>query len=441
MIWMRRGADGHANRGWQDVRDVRDADGHGGPSILGGDMQEMTLPYLTVDVPGMGGELKQHLEDFVVDEVPLYEASGEGSHTYIHVKKWGIPTLMAVKKLSRALGINARDVGVPGMKDAQGVTTQWLSVEHCDPSRVWAFKDNQMEILEVSRHKNKLRTGHLRGNRFQIRVRGAAPGALKTAGSILGVLERRGVPNYFGVQRFGNRGDTGDLGLMLLSGDMPGFLSLFLGQATSQDTEAMRGARDAFDAGHLERALGLWPHHCESERRILSVLIKGGDDTRVLRAIDRRLSKLYVSAGQSQLFNEILARRVHEIDHVREGDLAQKMDSGGIFLVDEPLVEDSRAQSFEISPTGPLIGERCRMAEGVPGDIERDVLTRNGFPADGFTPDRLLEAPGARRSLRFRIQEVDVGEGADEHGDYLQLAFFAPSGAYATVVMRELMKS
>src|SRR5262245_61431504 len=122
-------------------------------------------PYLTQDVPGLAAAIKRRYEDFQVDEIPAYEASGSGDHVYFRIEKAGLSTMRAVHDISRALGVPSREIGLAGLKDARAVTRQTFSLEHADPDRVAALSIPRIKILSVSRHSNKLRIGHLHGNR------------------------------------------------------------------------------------------------------------------------------------------------------------------------------------------------------------------------------------------------------------------------------------
>lgn len=266
--------------------------------------------------------------------------------------------------------------------------------------------------------------------------------ACTAARAVLDVLERRGVPNWFGAQRFGARGDTADLGRALASGDAKRFLDIFLGGALESDPPDCRAAREAFAAGDLENALARWPRRSRDERAALSVLLRGKSPEAAIGVVDKRMKKLYVSAFQSLLFNAVLAKRLDAIDRVFAGDIAQKTDTGGIFLVEDAGVEQLRCDAFEISATGPIFGEHCDLAQGEPGRVESEVMDAAGIP--GGTMKRASGAgklPGGRRALRFRVENVFLGEGGDEHGPYVELKFDAPSGAYATVVLAEVMKA
>ncbi|MCP4375198.1 MAG: tRNA pseudouridine(13) synthase TruD, partial [bacterium] len=163
------------------------------------------LPYLTAELPGTGGLIKQNTSDFCVEEIPLYPAAGEGTHIYFTVRKRGIPTPAAVARIAKYMQVQPSEIGVAGLKDAQAVTTQQMSLEHADPKKLAAFRDRQIEVLSTARHGNKLRPGHLEANRFTIKLRDTARDALERAQAILEVLLQRGIPNYFGPQRFGLR--------------------------------------------------------------------------------------------------------------------------------------------------------------------------------------------------------------------------------------------
>ncbi|WP_157463536.1 tRNA pseudouridine(13) synthase TruD, partial [Deinococcus pimensis] len=136
------------------------------------------------DSPGTGGTLRATPEDFVVDEVPAYPLSGEGEHLFVRVEKRGHTTAHVVRELARQLGFDERKVGVAGLKDRHAVTTQWLSLPPRAEGRLGEFELEGVRVLDVTRHGNKLGMGHLRGNRFRVRVRGA-PGAAEEARRVL----------------------------------------------------------------------------------------------------------------------------------------------------------------------------------------------------------------------------------------------------------------
>jgi tRNA pseudouridine13 synthase len=153
------------------------------------------------------------------------------------------------------------------------------------------------------------------------------------------------------------------------------------------------------------------------------------------------MRRLYVSAFQGRIFNDALTRRLEAIDQVWPGDLAEKADNGAIFTVTDAAAEQGRAERFEISPTGPIIGYRGKLAEGLMGDIERDVLAAAGVAAEDFRRVGALKIKGGRRALRFALASPALSAGCDEYGEFLELTFTAPPGCYATIVLREIMKT
>src|SRR6266550_2589343 len=154
----------------------------------------MALPYLTHDIPGIGGTIKNRAEDFFVQEVPLYEPSGEGEHVYCEIQKIGLTTFEAIGRIAKALGVSSREIGYAGMKDARAVTRQVLSIAGTTPDAVMSLKLPEVTVLWTARHGNKLRLGHLKANRFAIKIREVQPTNVLKLRPVINELTRRGVP-------------------------------------------------------------------------------------------------------------------------------------------------------------------------------------------------------------------------------------------------------
>ncbi len=169
----------------------------------------------------MNGVFKQSPEDFEVEELPAYLPSGEAGaeHLFLWVEKRGVSTPDAAKRLCRALGLKERDISWAGLKDKQAVTRQFFCIS--SKVDVSAFSDPDVRILEAKRHRNKLKNGHLRGNRFKLVVRQVADAAAFRAAFDRLVAE--GVPNFFGEQRFGSRNAEVGKKLLLEGGRLPRF--------------------------------------------------------------------------------------------------------------------------------------------------------------------------------------------------------------------------
>jgi tRNA pseudouridine13 synthase len=279
-------------------------------------------------------------EDFLVDEIPLYAPSGAGAHTFVRVEKRGCSTEHVARALARAVEVAPRDVGYAGRKDAAALARQWLSVPGLDPVRALALEGPGWRVLEAAHHGHKLRTGQLRGNRFELVVRELAPGEIAAAPGRLEALLRTGIPNRFGGQRFG------------------------AGEGAARGRALLAGAA-------LPR--------------------------------DRRTARFWLSALQAELFNAVLEARPLPLDAVEEGDVAFLHASGACFVIDEVAREAPRAVAFEISATGPIFGTHVLEPRGAPLAREHAAYEALGIPRGAaLRPPRGIRLRGARRPLRVR---------------------------------------
>ena len=342
-------------------------------------MTQPIEPFLTGNLPGIGGQIRTVPEDFQVEERPLYLPCGEGEHLYVTITKRGLSTPDLVRRLSSTLGVKAQAIGVAGLKDARAVTTQMVSLQGVTPEQVSGVKidDTLLSLRILGRHRNRLRTGHHAGNRFRLVIRHVADHAGESAPAVLQQLSTRGVPNYFGPQRQGKAGDNYQVGAALL--------------------------QDARRREKMNRATRIW----------------------------------YLNSYQSFLFNRILARRIDHLDRVFVGDWAMKLENGACFQVEDAEKEQPRADRFEISPTGILFGSRVSWAGGEPGRIEEAVVAEAGATKETLVAaGKACGFRGERRALRVPLAELEWSLD----GSTLTLAFALPPGAYATSVLRELMK-
>ena len=336
------------------------------------------------------GVIKCSPEDFVVDEVPAYEPSGTGDHVYVRFRKRGLNTDDVVRAIAKAVSVQPRECGVAGMKDKVAVTTQWISVLGREPSfeeRIRALEIEGVEILEVTRHGNKLRTGHLKGNRFEIVVRDVPEGEEDAVHAAFARIAAEGVPNAYGAQRFGTYGDTAERARSWLTGK--------------------------------ERA-----------------------------PADPRLRRLHFSALQSAIFNAVLEQRFADGTWKvpLDGDLLKKEDTGGLFVCTDVQLDRERAGRGEVCPTGPILGDRMRQPEREALALEQRIAAPFIEGVDLHRARSLGE--GTRRALRLRVTEVSAdtvaelmnspgelaGVSAEQRGA-VRVRFVLPKGAYATTVL------
>lgn len=246
------------------------------------------IGFLTPVGLSTAGVLKSEPEDFIVEEIPAYLPSGSGEHLYLWIEKRDVGSDFLLDRLARGLGIPRGDIGTAGLKDRRAVTRQWVSVPaRCEPS-LTTLQIEGVTVLQSARHANKLRTGHLKGNRFEIRLRDVPESAAATASQITEQLRTSGIPNLYGDQRFGNEDETLALGLALL-----------------------RGERSPRSIPFAKRKF---------------------------------LLRLALSAVQSALFNETLARRLAAgtLARVAPGDVMQVTATGGLFVAKDAHVEQAR---------------------------------------------------------------------------------------------------
>ena len=282
-------------------------------------------------------------EDFRVEEIPLYPPSGSGDHLFVLVEKTERTTEQVVRSLARRADVKARDIGYAGRKDRNAITRQWFSVPGWTPEAARSHEGDGFVILEAVPHGHKLRTGQLRGNRFELVVRELDADQLAAAPGRIERLVRTGMPNFFGEQRFGRDGDN--------------------------------------------------------ERQGLAFLKDG------LRHRDKRAARFALSALQSAVFNDWLGRRSLGLDEIEAGEVAWIHTSGACFVVEDVVREAPRAARFEISAAGPMPGPRLLAAAGGPLERERAIFAAHGLP-DPITLPRGVRMRGARRPARVRPEEM-----------------------------------
>ncbi len=342
-------------------------------------MQRLDPPLSWPALPRPAARIGPEPEDFRVDELPLYEPSGTGSHLWVRLEKRSLTTPELLQRVARAAGVSERDIGSAGMKDKHAVTTQWLSLpENARAPETWNLPDGA-RLLEQTRHGNKLRTGHQRGNRFSIRLVAAEPDKQSTQSQILLLVEKlraAGLPNYFGPQRFGKGGDNLDAALAWLRG------------APRRDRRA------------------------------------------------RFFAKLYPSVIQSEVFNRFLALRTERgLDRLLPGDVVRLSGSRSLFVVEDAEKESARLAARDVFLTGPLPGPKLLAARGEPADLEQAAIAAIGLePSDLERLGR--DAPGTRRDLVVFPEALSV---TAEPEASLLLGFELPSGSYATELIRQLV--
>ncbi len=398
----------------------------------------MEHPYLTSDLPGIGGTIKEASGDFLVEEIPSYLPCGSGEHCYLVIEKCGITTLEAINRIARSLKVPERDIGYAGMKDAVGVTRQTISIQWLSVEKALSLQLDDIRVLSAARHSNKLKIGHLKGNRFQIVIRGVSKDSVRQVPAILGVLEKRGVPNYFGYQRYGAQGNSHLIGAAMLRRDWRGCVDCLIGDPALVRDEEWSAAIRAYQQGDVNEALCLFPRHCRSERDVLQRLAtRPGEYEKAFSVVHPRLKKIYLSAAQSFLFDQVVSRRIDHIDELITGDLACKHVNGACFLVEDAATEQGRATALEISASGPMFGCKMKRPEGEVLEMENEILEQSELVLSGFDVPGVLRMEGERRPLRVPVEDLSWNAS----GDMVTVEFALPKGSYATSLVREITKT
>lgn len=334
------------------------------------------IPFSFPELAGIEGAIGAEPAAFRVEEIPAYEPCGSGEHVMMLIEKRGISTVEAIRRLAVELGQSPSWFGCAGFKDTNSVSRQHLSIAGVEPEVITDLRIEDVQIIWAQRHHNKLRTGHLKGNRFVIRIDSFQPDDLDKAQKTMRALMLSGMANLYGPQRFG-------------AGD----------QNVSEGFDMVRG---------------------------------------IGRSVNKHRRRFLLSAVQARLFNAYLAARMESRTERRVlmGDILRIGKS--YFVTTEPETEQRRLDAREIQITGPIFGSRAVIPpEGsIPLQLEEECLKTLGLSREVFEPMKKI-APGGRRDLVVFPEE---GEVSKELTGSLLIRFVLPSGSYATVLVRELLR-
>ncbi len=326
--------------------------------------------------PEYSGRLKAAPEDFIVREDLGFGPGGEGEHILLHIRKRGQNTQWVARELARLAGVAQRDVTWAGLKDRHAVTEQWFGV-HLPGKEMPDFsslENDDVQILAIARHHKKLKTGALKGNWFELRVT-----ELEGQGDLesrLTAIAERGVPNYYGDQRFGR------------------------------------------EFGNLNQARAMF-----NGRRVK----------------DRNKRSLYLSSARSYLFNLAASHRLAAGlgEQLLDGDCVMLSGTQSFFTLgeDNPLDEAMQARFDEgdVRLSAPLWGRGRLASRAQPGELEQVAIAGQEDLCAGLEANGLKQE---RRPLLLKPEQMSW----NREGDSLRLSFWLPAGSYATSLVRELIK-
>ena len=327
--------------------------------------------------------------DFTVEEIPLYEFTGQGEHLILHVRKKDMTTWEMLDVLSNHVGIRRRDMGYAGLKDKHAMTMQYISVLGIHEEKLKAFEHEKIKILSTVRHNNKIRVGHLKGNRFKIRLKKVLGVQKDKLDSVLKWIKKNGVPNYFGNQRFGNNGDNWVDGKKLLEGTLK--------MRDRKTKEFLMGSYQSY-------LFNNWL----SKRMELNHLLESFSEEDTEKVMKLPEGSLKGTKNQPNFFKLV------------EGDTMMHYPYGRVFNVEDLEEEARRFETKDIAPAGLLPGKKAKLSTSTAGIIEADFVEE-------------MNLNGARRYAWIQVTEVTKNY-VEEKAHY-ELSFVLPKGSYATNVL------
>ncbi len=413
------------------------------------------LKYYLTKTPGICGRIKQRVEDFIVEEImpdgktcgvmcflgtekkplqkewPAEQAARGSEQLVLTMEKFNISTDNAVRQLSRSLKVSQKRIGYAGVKDKRAITAQRLSIWNPDLERVRLFESRYIDLRNAAWSNERVEIGMLKGNHFTITVRAielAADEARSAISTCFKEMQKNGIANYFGEQRFGGiREITHKVGKVFIKGNLEDAVMLYLTAATPAEEADVRHARaNLAKSRDFSQAINEFPNKYRYERSIIHHLCKYPKDfAGAFRKIPKSMRYMFTHAYQSYLFNEVINARIEAGIglNAAEGDILE----GGI-------------------PTAPLFGFESVLAQGLPRELEMKVLEREGTTLADFKIKHMPEmsSKGLRRKIILRpenprlikVEEDELNSGRIK----AVVAFDLPKGTYATTVLRELMK-
>ena len=327
--------------------------------------------------------------DFTVEEIPLYAFSGEGEHLVLKIRKKELTTWEMLDIISSHIGIKRRDMGYAGLKDKHAMTIQHISLPAKFSDKLDSFTHEKIKILETTRHNNKIRVGHLKGNRFQIRLKKILGVQKNKLDSVLDWIKANGIPNYFGEQRFGTDGNNWEDGKKLIEGKL-----------RIRD----RKTREFLIGSYQSYLFNSWL----SKRVEISLLLEKFSESETEEILGYPKGFFGGTRNQPSFFKLL------------HGDLMMHYPYGRVFYAEDLNKEAERFAEKDIAPTGLLPGIKVKRAEGSARQIEMQY-------------DEEIRQSGARRYAWIQVTEIKK-KYIEEQAHY-ELGFMLPKGSYATNVL------
>jgi tRNA pseudouridine13 synthase len=336
---------------------------------------------------------KQNKDDFVVTEVPLYDFSGEGEHLILKIRKKDLATWDAIEILAKYLNCSSRDFGYAGLKDKNAMTVQSISIHRKYEEALKSFNHDNLKILETTYHNNKIKIGHLKGNKFFIRLKRVGSIEKRKIEEALGQIVHYGIPNYFGFQRFGIEGDNYKKGKDIIDGKLK---------------EKRRNLKQMYINAYQSHLFNSWL----SKRIEISKLVSAFEPKEIYQKLNLPLDVVKQMKKQKHPFKLIT------------GDLLSHYPFGKIFTIEDLEEESQKFNERDRVPTGLLSGKKVKNSVDLAYEIEKEFEAHTG-------------EDGARRFAW--IFPEDISSNYKEDKNWMELQFYLPKGCYATEVIAEII--
>jgi len=438
--------------------------------------KELGMETYVTQVPGVGGRIRQLLDDFVVEELLVdgslaevsppvkgWEPAGMGNYLICVLVKRRWDTFLAVREVAQRLRISQKRIRFAGIKDTKALTAQHISLQNVSPESVVGVNIKDIRLYPQRFSKERMYSQLIKGNRFHITVRAIEhPASVieEQAKKVQDEIERAGgVPNFFGHQRFGTiRPNTHQVGKHLTRGDLEKAALVFLAEPSVHEHPEARAARqrlqDTLDFGE---ALERFPRFLRYERFMLRHLARYPSDyVGAFRTLPRRLRKLFVQGYQSYLFNRFISERIRRgilLDEPQIGDYTIKLDEHGLPTEESDQATETNIQAIvqsvkegRMCVAAPLVGPDQPPSKGAQGEIEQKILEAENVTPEKFKISFMPEttAEGRVRAILnpvWNMAQEEIADVSENEGkQMMKLGFTLNRGSYATVVLREFMK-
>ena len=407
--------------------------------------EELGLSWYMSDEPGIGGILRSNPEDFHVTEIAEHQYT-DGKYLICTLEKKNWDQQRAVKEIAKRLRISGKRIGFSGTKDKSAITKQFISIYDVTPEAVSALSIADMHLEPCGYRQTPLSLGDLLGNRFEIIVRNLSNADSLTAQTdAINAVVKTGLPNYFGIQRFGaKRPITHKVGLEILKGDYEQAVAVFVGEASVHEPEETQAARKKYyESRDPKEALRTLPMQLSLERSILYYLEQHPDDyVQALCVLPKTLRSMFVGAVQSWFFNLTLSTRL--------------TDGRGLVpdIGDRVLLTDGRSDIVSprtratvmmqmkrgrVEPALMMPGSMDWSIEGKDDEMMAKLMQEYGINAESYSQASSvldMKFDGAVRSI---LLKADVNVQCPDR-ESIAFSFSLGPGRYATTVLREYMK-